>query len=111
MRYLVRRGHDDPVVWRAALLHDVGKAAAPIRLWHRVAFVLLGAVAPGAREMLARRSIGWRGGFFALAHHQRIGAAVLRGAGADPAIVALVGGTSLPEDRRRRLLEEADEGV
>src|SRR3990172_8379609 len=44
-------GQRDPSLLAAALLHDVGKG--PIRLWHRVAFVLLKAVTPGLLKRLA----------------------------------------------------------
>jgi len=55
------QGDHDQDLLMAALLHDVGKgrlAAANVRLWHRVVYVLLGAGPPG----LLRRVANGRGG-------------------------------------------------
>lgn len=49
-RRLLTAGFDDPELLSAALLHDAGKGHR-MRLWHRVAAVLIEAVAP---RMLAR---------------------------------------------------------
>lgn len=47
---LQRAGYHDPDLLAAALLHDVAKAGH-IRIWHRVALVLLNSVAPGRRVL------------------------------------------------------------
>ncbi|HEY3110729.1 MAG TPA: hypothetical protein VGL23_18365, partial [Chloroflexota bacterium] len=44
--WLVARGHVDRLLIQAALLHDVGKAVAPIGLWQRIVWVIAGRVAP-----------------------------------------------------------------
>ncbi len=49
---LIAAGHDDPDLLAAALLHDAAKGHR-MRLWHRVAGVLLEAMAP-------RSWSGWR---------------------------------------------------
>ena len=73
----------------AALLHDVGKG--PVATWHRVAFVVLDALAPRLARRLERpRDGGWRGALWRLRHHARLGAERLAGAGIDPRVVALV---------------------
>lgn len=99
---LLAAGHSDALLVRAALLHDVGKAGAGIQVWHRVAWVLLGGL---VRRSRARP-------FVALANHPSIGATMLRAAGADPRVVALVAGHPLPGDEERaRLLAWADDSV
>jgi len=105
---LLAQGHSDPLLIRAALLHDVGKAGAGIAVPHRVAWVLAGRLAPRLRAVLARHGRAWA----ALANHPAIGSARLRQERADPRLVALVAGHPLPGDEERlRLLAEADESV
>lgn len=65
---------------QAALLHDVGKAFARTRLWHRVAHVLAAAVAPNSESGLLR----------AYARHAEIGAELAEQAGTSPVAVALI---------------------
>jgi hypothetical protein len=106
--WLLARGHVDRLLIQAALLHDVGKAAAPIGLWQRVLWVVAGRLAPGLRGWLAGRGRGWR----ALAAHQPLGAERLRAIGAEPRLVGLVAGRPLPGDEpRAALLAAADDAV
>lgn len=44
----------DPALLQAALLHDIGKAAADVRLWHRVIVVLARACFPKLLDRLAQ---------------------------------------------------------
>ncbi|HUE75521.1 MAG TPA: HD domain-containing protein [Chloroflexota bacterium] len=112
MRYLRRRGVDDRVLLRAALVHDVGKASAPIHIWQRVVHVLARAWAPGIAAWLARSDDGWRHGFYALKHHERLGAEMLGQIGTEREVVHLVGRVvTVLDDRRRSLLDEADSSV
>ena len=96
-RILDRRGHTDPDLHVAALLHDVGKAAAPPALWGRVLVVLVEHLAP-------RRAVTWgdipdgdpaiprglRRAFVIRRHHARWGARMAAEAGAPPRAVALI---------------------
>jgi len=75
-------GVDDGHLLMAALLHDVGKGR-DVRLWHRVAFVVLQNVAPA---LLARA----KGGLASLRDHPRLGADLLRAHGAPEPVVYLV---------------------
>src|SRR5919201_4133382 len=54
---LQARGLDDPDLLQAALLHDVGKGGH-LRLWHRVAGVLLEAIVPRLLERWANGVAG-----------------------------------------------------
>jgi len=119
MFYLLReRGETDETLLQAALLHDVGKAQAEIRLWQRVAYVLLGRLSPRARSRLcASPRRDWRYPFFVLAYHTELGAELASRAGSAADVVALIRnhqspvGAQAPEPARRRLrvLQAADE--
>ncbi len=94
----------------AALLHDVGKGE--LALWHRVAYVLLGALPGAPLDRLCRPGGGARGALWRLRHHPRLGGALLREAGSAPRVVDLVERHLTPEDAARdpdlRALMEAD---
>ena len=79
---LVAEGQVPAAVAAAALLHDVGKARAGVRLWHRVAHVLAGGRPAG---WLARQP-----GVAGLMAHAALGAELLAAAGAGAETVALV---------------------
>jgi putative nucleotidyltransferase with HDIG domain len=88
-RVLEDKDEQDEDLLMAALLHDVGKgrlAGANIRLWHRVAYVVLGAGAPWALRGLAngRRGLG------ALHQHAERGAVVAEALGARTRVVELI---------------------
>ncbi|MCL4465147.1 MAG: HDOD domain-containing protein [Chloroflexi bacterium] len=77
-------GRQDEALLRAALLHDVGKSAACISVWHRSAAVLLGAVWPGGMVRLAsyRKTAGrWGYTFHVLGEHAALGADLAAQAG------------------------------
>ena len=90
-RTLEARGHSDPDLLVAALLHDVGKIQAPPRLWDRVIAVLGEHFAP---QRVARWSVGkpcgLRRGFVVRRMHAEWGAALAEQAGATPRAVALI---------------------
>jgi putative nucleotidyltransferase with HDIG domain len=87
-------GHDEPELLAAALLHDVGKSGsgvARIRIWHRVATVLLRAFWPGAMERIAQDRPGcWRRPFLVQQQHATLGAELARTAGCSPGAVELI---------------------
>jgi len=90
VRTLQRQGHRDRALLRAALLHDVGKAGH-LRLWHRVAVVLVEQFAPAMLHRLADDRPGSRGyPFFAHLNHPRLGAERAREAGCDWLTVDLI---------------------
>jgi hypothetical protein len=75
-RTLRAAGHDHSDLLSAALLHDVAKSVGPLRLWHRVAIVLLKAFAPRWLTWLARKAEPdhWRYPFYMHRVHPEIGA-------------------------------------
>lgn len=93
-RALEQAGHTAPDLLAAALLHDVGKTAhtsAPLRLWHRVAVVLLRRFWPDGLQQLAKDRPGsWRQPFYVQQHHAAIGAELGRQAGCSPRTVDLI---------------------
>jgi hypothetical protein len=94
LRSLRAAGHDDPALMQAALLHDVAKSAGGVRLFHRVAVVLLKIALPGWAERRAqtqapaRRDLRYP--FWVHANHPRLGADMAAEAGCDPVTVTLI---------------------
>jgi hypothetical protein len=91
---LLREGHTEPDLMAAALLHDLGKTGhdrEPLRLWHRVAVVLLRALAPGRLEAYSSDEPGsWRQPFFVQQNHAAIGAELALRAGCSPETAELI---------------------
>lgn len=93
-------GLEQPDLLAAALLHDVGKSAYEgrrLRLWHRVAIVLLAAFAPRQLARLSARGDtcrcqpqSWRYPFYLHAAHPELGARLAQEAGCSELTVALI---------------------
>ena len=91
-------GQTDPDLLAAALLHDAGKGRR-IRLWHRVATVLVEAVAPSRLEGLGSPDPGsWRHPFYLQRHHEALSARAALEAGCHPRVAAFIAGTAEPVD-------------
>jgi hypothetical protein len=105
---LLRQGHSNPDLLRAALLHDVGKRR--IRLWHRVAGVLLEAFWPTLLEKLAvNRPQSWLYGFYIYRYHANLSAELAERSGCSPSVVELIRGHHTPsENEVAKALWEAD---
>jgi hypothetical protein len=91
---LERRGHTERDLLAAALLHDAGKSVvhgARVRLWHRVAVVLLHAFWPGLLGRLAKGAgENWRRPFYVQVHHAALGAEAAQQAGCSAITVDLI---------------------
>lgn len=97
----------DPVLVRAAFLHDVGKSAFPYRVWERI---VVHAWTPD-EALLRRAPQGWASAWRRHRDHAALGAAALRDAGVDPRVADLVGrhhGPTVGDEAVRRLAQ-ADE--
>jgi predicted HD phosphohydrolase len=104
-------GQRDPDLLAAALLHDAAKGHR-MRLWHRVAGVLLEAVAPRTLARLAlpaERS--WRYPFHLYLQHAALSADAALAAGCSQRTVAFIRGSTEPADAPlAAALRRADEG-
>ena len=111
LHLLLRQGQTDLELLSAALLHDAGKGR--VRLWHRVAYVLIRAVSPRLLDRVASGEGGsWSGALAAISDHARRGAMLVESAGASEGTVQLVRHheeTGDDLDPRVALLRAADE--
>jgi len=88
---LRQTGHTNLQLLAAALLHDVGKAAARLPAWQRAAIVLLERFAPHLLARLSRgEPRGWRRPLVIYAQHAEVGARWAQEAGCAPLTVALI---------------------
>jgi hypothetical protein len=108
---LAAAGERDPDLLAAALLHDSGKGHR-MRLWHRVAGVLLEAISPRSLARLASsEQRSWRYPFHLYLHHASLSGDVALAAGCSPRAAAFIRGSSEPEDASlAAALHRADEG-
>ncbi len=115
---LERQGYTDSHLLVAALLHDVGKTVAPLRLWERVLVVLV-------ERLFPKRVVAWgrsagnvkgiRRGFVVRRHHMAWGAELAAQAGAAVQTVALIRQHHNPAgadpDPLLEVLQMADESI
>jgi putative nucleotidyltransferase with HDIG domain len=87
-------GYEDPDLLAAALLHDVGKTAdgeGRLRLWHRVAVVLMRRLWPGLLGAIGQDRPGsWRYPYSVQQRHAAIGAKEASKAGCPASVVDLI---------------------
>ena len=96
---LVENGHGDCELIAAALLHDAAKGHR-MRLWHRVAGVMLDAVAPSLlRRMATNDERSWRYPLRLYIEHARLSADAALAAGCSPRTAAFIRGDVAPADR------------
>jgi hypothetical protein len=95
---LLAAGQTDPDLLAAAMLHDAAKGRR-MRLWHRVAGVVLAAIAPRSLARLAcadERS--WRYPFHLYLHHSALSAEAAVRVGCHRRTADLIRGTTEPAD-------------
>lgn len=97
-RRLLAAGFDDPELLAAALLHDAGKGHR-LRVWHRTAGVLLGALTPRLLQRIASPDPASAGYPFHLyLEHAAISADAALAAGCSPRTAALIRGSAAAAD-------------
>ena len=108
-RLLARHPEAEARTVRAALLHDVGKASRPYRVWERV---LVHVWTPGPATAM-RFPVGLRGAWRVHAEHAELGAERLRALGVDARVVELVARhhEAPADDEELRRLIAADEAT
>ena len=107
---LLRGGYDDRDLLGAALLHDAAKGRR-MRLWHRVAGVLLEALAPSVLRRLSHSDpASWRHPFHLYLHHSPMSADLARRAGCPPRVAGFIRGEVAETDAQLLLvLTRADD--
>ena len=107
---LLAAGVDDDELLAAALLHDAAKGHR-MRLWHRIAGVLLEALAPAVlRRLASRDERSWRHPFHLYLHHAELSAEMARAAGCGSRTAAFIRGSVPDADALLlRTLEAADD--
>jgi hypothetical protein len=110
---LVRGGYDDPLLLRAALIHDCGKVdddGRPIPLVYYGIFVMLKKLAPSLYERAARDGQGLLRPFAIHAAHDERSALLAEAVGSPPEMVATLRDYSARRvNRRTQALQWADE--
>ena len=107
---LLSGGIDDPDLLSAALLHDIAKGRR-MRLWHRVAGVLLEVAAPSVLKRLASPDPrSWRHPFHLYLHHGTLSAEMALAAGCAPRVGEFIrGAAGGPDARLQKALVAADD--
>jgi hypothetical protein len=118
LRTIQEGGESDPDLQTAALLHDIGKARAPLKLWERVLIVLGKALFPERAKIWGSgRPQGWVRPFVIAEQHPAWGGEMACQAGTSPLAVSLIRRhqtpgeiepVSLREDRLLKILQAAD---
>jgi hypothetical protein len=92
-----RAGHSDPDLLRAALLHDVGKSAAKLTVWHRALVDLGETLWPSGLDLLIRRGpVGLSRTLRVARDHPTLGAREAAAVGLPPRVVSLIAGDPDP---------------
>jgi len=90
---LMNQGEDNADLLIAALLHDVGKTQAPIRLWERVLIVIVRAFCQDCVQKWGgnpETAMGWRRAFIVAEQHPIWGADLAAERGTSPLAVSLI---------------------
>ena len=86
-----RQGENDPDLQTAALLHDIGKARAPLKIWERVVIVLGKAFFPNhVKSWGLGTPSGWRRPFVISEQHPAWGGEMAFEADTSPFAISLI---------------------
>lgn len=123
------RLEDDPLLYRAALLHDAGKLRSDLGMLTRWLYTCMELLLPyrlkqvggrveaeaageGALERARSVPRGWRRGLYVQLHHGEIAAEILAGLGSDRELIELVEGHQAEQgDERARRFAEVDDSL
>jgi hypothetical protein len=122
LRVLMAQGEKNSDLHTAALLHDVGKIRAPLRVWERALVVIVKALCPVCLRKWGSEidggsleELGWRRAFVVAEQHPHWGAALAAQHDVSPQAVALIArhqeeliplggsGSSMQDDLLRKL--------
>lgn len=88
---LIANGEKNSDLLAAALLHDVGKIRAPLRIWERVIIVIAYYLLPDRIAAWGKgRPVGWKRTFVVAEQHPAWGAEMAAKAGAPPMTVEII---------------------
>ena len=113
-----QQGEGNPDLHTAALLHDIGKVRAPLRLWERVLIVLGSSLFPERAKIWGRgQSQGWMRPFVIAEQHPTWGGEMAVEVGTTPLAVSLIRRHQFPgesepvcpcENHLLKILQNAD---
>jgi len=91
LQIVQKQGGNDPDLQTAALLHDIGKVRAPLKLWERVLIVLGKAFFPERAKVWGDyQPEGWARPFVIAEQHPTWGGEMASEVGASPLAVSLI---------------------
>ena len=93
LRTIIAQGENHPDLYKAALLHDVGKSRFPLKWWERVFIVLVKSVRPDWAKRWGKEpglDSFWRRAFVVAEQHPAWGAEIAARAGVSPLAVSLI---------------------
>lgn len=91
LRLVRAAGCDEPALYKAALLHDIGKTRMPLTMIDRIVVVMGSRLWPGKTAVWGSGEVhGWRRPFVVKAQHPAWGAEMVATAGSDLLTITLI---------------------
>jgi hypothetical protein len=99
LQTIQRQGESDPDLQTAALLHDIGKVRAPLKIWERVVIVLgKGFFPKRAKIWGSGQPQGWKRPFVIAEQHPAWGSEMASEAGTSSLALSLIGRHQSPDE-------------